>query len=206
MAKVGKRYTLVIYNFFLNRWWWAIMFMGLVMLLIWWAVSNGIAGRLDPGQSDVWLIAAIFVIGFSLFLFLIRKKAYVQPMPGHLRLVTPFLRMNIAYKRIRRTSTAEMQGLFPPNKLSGWNREIMRPFSRRTVVFIEMTAWPVSRLTLMFFLSPFFFPAKGPVLAFLVDDWMGLVTEIEGMRVGGGTEPTGRDGRRPGILSNMGRK
>jgi hypothetical protein len=99
-------------------------------------------------------------------------------------LVTPFLRLNISYRRFRRTYTDEFQRLFPLKKARGWKREMLGPLNGRTVLVIEMTSFPVPRWALHFFLSPLFFPDRMPHLALLVSDWMALSTEMDSLRGG----------------------
>jgi len=94
--------------------------------------------------------------------------------------------MNISYKRFRRTFTAEIGGLFPPNKAKGWQREIVRPVSSWTAIVIELSEMPFPRRFLDLFLSPLFFADKSPHIVILVRDWMNFSMEIESLRTGGG--------------------
>jgi hypothetical protein len=123
-----------------------------------------------------------FSILLAIFLASLRKSAYVQAFGDHLRLVTPFLRLNISYRRIRRTYSAEMGQLFPPKKVGKWKRDLLRPLAARTVVILELTGFPVSPFALRMFISPFFFPDKTARLALLVPDWIAFNTELESRR------------------------
>jgi hypothetical protein len=115
----------------------------------------------------------------------VRRSAHVQLFPDHLRLVTPFLRLNVSYKRIRKTTSATMAGLFPPRSVSSWRAGIVEPIARMTAVVIDLNAYPVSRAALQFFLSPLFFKDKTPHFVILVGDWMRFSSELESLRVGG---------------------
>lgn len=205
MARAGRRYTLLIYERMLNRWWPATLTMGLALLALSWAVYR------QPGaQFEAWRWLGLlglsgFVLLVSIFLFTIRKSAYVQPFSDHLRIVTPFLRLNISYRRLRRSSTAEMRALFPPGRLSGWKREIIAPLAGKTAVILELNAYPVSPTTLRFFLSPFFFKDNTPHFVILVDDWMRFSTEMESLRAGGGTAASKKPVDRS-ILSRLPRR
>jgi hypothetical protein len=179
----------IVYTYMLNRWWRATLAIGLVLL----ALAGGLGGLplLLPQYPFMWVDdwklwvvggAGGFAILMTIFLAAIRKSAYVQPFETHLRLVTPFLRLNISYRRFRRTYTAEMHELFPANKVKGQRREIVRPLAGRTVLVIEMNSFPVSGAALRLFLSPLFFPDKTPRLALLVSDWMSFSTEMESLR------------------------
>lgn len=145
------------------------------------------------------------VIFVSLVMLVLRKSAYVQPFGDHFRLVTPFLRMNVSYRRIRRTATANMSALFPPKGMSGLKRDILEPLLKQTAVVIELNAYPIPRSTLRLFLSPFFFKDQTPHLVVLVRDWMGFSTELESLRVSG-NEPARVRQINQSILSQLPRK
>jgi hypothetical protein len=185
MAKAGHRYPLLLYEYMLNRWWRATFALSIALFGLWQALKyRGIqTGRvLLPGLGALSL-------GFTIFLFLSRKAAYVRPYRTHLRLVTPFLRMNISYKRFRRTTTTKMAEVFPPSQLSNWMREVMAPLLPKTVIVIDLNGYPLPRALLRFFLSPFFFKDKTSNLVLLVENWMGLSTEMESLRTGGDIAP-----------------
>lgn len=189
MAKSGTRHPLIIYRYMLDRWWRAILLTG-IMLLVLAAGLGGLPVILSQYRFmwvpdwKLWILAGAggFAVLFSLFLMVMRKNAYVQPFENHLRLSTPFLRLNIAYRRIQRTSTAELQQLFPPNRSSKWQKELLRPLATRTVVVLELAGFPISRKVLLLFLSPIFFPDRSARLALLVPDWIKFSTELESKR------------------------
>ena len=131
------------------------------------------------------------VILISLVMASLRKSGYVQLFKDHLRLVTPFLRMNISYRRILRTTTVNMGATFPPKSISGWRRDIIGPLASKTAVKIDLNGFPLPRMALQFFLSPFFFKDRTPHFIILVNDWMGFSMELESLRKGGNlTEQT----------------
>jgi hypothetical protein len=189
MAKSGSRHQLIIYRFMLDRWWRSTLLTGIVLLIL----AAGLVGLpvilpkinfMWVADWKLWIVAGAggFAVIFSIFLMLIRKNAYVQPFENHLRLSTPFLRLNIAYRRINRTSTAELQQLFPPNRSSKWQKELLRPLATKIVLVLDLAGFPISRTILKFFLSPFFFPDDSPKLALLVPDWIKFSTELESKR------------------------
>src|SRR5512147_1742111 len=117
MARAGHRYPLLIYRHVLNRWWFALVFMGLA--LFGWAYVEYIqpAGAILSwpfmvGRFLVWpwqlmIAVGILAILIGIFFWFIRFIAYVQPCPNYLKLVTPFLRINISYKRVKKTTATE---------------------------------------------------------------------------------------------------
>ncbi len=170
----------------MDRWWPAVFCLGLALLALAWYPYSELYTRLTEPLR--WMIPAgvgVAVVFISLIMLAIRKSAYVQLFNDHLRLATPFLRLNISYRRIRRTASATMYTLFPPRGLSGNRREIIAPLSNLTAVVVELNSFPMSPAVLRFFLSPFFFKDKTPHLVILVKNWMSFSTELESARVGG---------------------
>jgi hypothetical protein len=205
MAKGGRRHHLVIYSHMLNRWWPPMLTLALALAGLAWAVS-----RLPEGKAQPYLVTAVAGLGgvsfiFTLFLFIIRKAAYVQPFPTYLRVVTPFLRINISYKRFRGTTTSEMRALFPPKDLSGWKRDIIAPLSSMTAIVINLNGYPVSAIVLRWFLSPFFFKDKTPHMIILVKDWLRFSSELDSMRLTRGKNSK-QGPRNNSLLSRLPRK
>lgn len=199
MAKGGRRYPLVVYTHMINRWWPAIFTLGLALLALSWALRNW-------GYEDWRWLSFSSIGGLCIFLgillLLMRKSAYVQPFSDHLRLVTPFLRLNISYKRFKRATSANMGALFPPQSVSSWRREIIQPLAKMTALVIELTGYPMSQSTLRLFLSSLFFKDKTPHFVILVDDWMKFSSELESMR--SGTVPSAPQKKRDdSILSRL---
>jgi hypothetical protein len=183
MAKAGRRHHLVIYSHMLDRWWPATFALSLALFAVAWGVS-----KTPEGQAQPYLVTATAGLGgvtfiFTFFLFVFRKAAYVQAYPNYLRLVTPFLRINISYRRFRGTTTTEMRAIFPPASISGWRRDIIAPLSSMTAIVINLGKYPVSPFFLRFFLSPFFFKDKTPHLVILVKDWLRFSAELDSMRL-----------------------
>ena len=206
MARAGHRYPLVVYRHMLNRWWPAMIAIGLGMFAL--AYSEYIE-PLGPFLPWRWQLAAAvggLAIGIGIFFWVIRFFAYVQPHPGYLKLATPFMRINISYKRIRKTTTTEMRYIFSQKSMSGWVREIFSPLATRTALAIELSGYPISPVLLRLFLYRFFFKDKTPHLVILVDDWMRFSSELESMRSGIDLNPPTQKRQRNSILSRLPQK
>ncbi len=207
MKRAGHKYKLTVYQHMLNRWWPAMITMGLVLF----ALAYG--EYMDPiAQFIAWrwqLFGAVggLAIFIGIFFIVIKNFAYVQPLPNYLKLVTPFLHLNISYKRIKKTIPTEMRYLFPPKSLSGWMQDIVAPLSNKTALVIELTGYPISPTILRLFLSRFFFKDKTPHLVILVNDWMMFSTELDSMRSDTGPRPPEQRKRtRDSILSRLPQK
>lgn len=204
----GRRYPLIVYRHMLNRWWPAMIALGLGMFAL--AYSEYI----DPmAQFISWrwqLFAAVggLAVLVGLFFIVLRYFAYVQVFPTYLKLVTPFMRLNISYKRIRKTTTTEMRHLFPPRSLSGWVQDIFAPLASLTAMVIEFNSYPVSPTIMRLFLSRFFFKDRTPHIVILVNDWMLFSAELESMRSDTGPNPASRQQKRSrdSILSRLPQK
>ncbi len=142
----------------------------------------------------------------SLLMLILRKSAYVRAYGDHFLLATPLLRMNISYRRIRRTATASMGMLFPPARMPFLKRETIQPLLNRTALVVELNAMPMPRSTLRLFLSPFFFKDQTPHIVILVKDWMRFSNELESMRSAGDTPATTERKSGPSILSQLPRR
>jgi hypothetical protein len=181
------------YEHVLSRWWPTTLILAFVIFLyvgtFWGAAAYFPSKNFLPllSRDDGIFLLAVggIVLLFTVFLFIIRKMAYVQLFGDHFKLVTPFLRLKVSYKRIQRTTTTQISTLFPPKSMSGPKKDIIAPISENTVIIIHLTAYPMSRAILRFFLSPFFFHDKTPHFILMVDDWMGFSRELESRRVGG---------------------
>ncbi|MBI3166614.1 MAG: hypothetical protein IPG44_00875 [Anaerolineales bacterium] len=202
-SKGGRRYPLVIFTHMMSRWWTAVFTLGLALLGLAWVI------RWWGFEQWRWMIFAglgVMIAVAGLIIWMIRKSAYVQPFNDHLRLVTPFLRLNISYKRFLRTGTANMGSLFPPKNLRGSLQDIVEPLARMTAIVIDVKSLPMPQNTLKFFLSPLFFKDKSPHIVILVADWMRFSAEMDSLRHGGGEAPKVEHRRNISILSKLPKK
>jgi len=210
MAKGGRKYRLILYEYMLNRWWPMTFLTGMMIFInvgaLWaaeWYFKNPAENPLPTlSMPDKIIMLAIGIICmlFTVFLLITRKMAFVQLFGDHLRLATPFLRLNISYKRIQRATIAQVYNLFPPKSLSGWKREIIAPISGNSAIVVHLTSYPLSRTALGLFLSPFFFYDKTPHIILIVDNWMEFSTELDSRRV---ARKVSRQPPRPRITSGL---
>lgn len=194
-AKGGRKYPLLLYEHILNRWWPSIFFLAVLIYLyvgvLWgaqWYYANPADNPFltlsdESGMILIVLGSIVLIFGFSLLIA--RKMAYVQLFADHIKLATPFMRLNISYKRIQRTTTAQISNLYPPKSLSGTKREIIAPIAGSTAIVVHLTGYPMSRSSMRMFLSPLFFYDQTPHFVLVVDDWMKFSAELESRRVSG---------------------
>lgn len=206
MARAGHRYPLLVYRHMLSRWWTPMIAIGLGMFALAYSEYIDPVGRLLPWRWQ--LLAAIggLAIFVGIFFWVIRYFAYVQPYPTYLKLVTPFMRINISYKRIQRTTATEMRHLFSLKSMSGWVQDIFSPLANNTAVVIDLNGYPVSPVLLRLFLFRFFFKDKTPHFVILVKDWMRFSSELESMRSGIDTNPPPKKRSKDSLLSRLPQK
>lgn len=207
MARGGHRFPLIVYRHLLNRWWTPMFAIGLVMFALAYEQYSHPVYRFIPWRWQLFAGIGMLAIIVGVFFLVLRQIAYIQPFPGYIKLVTPFLRINISYKRLHKTTTTEMRQLFPPKSMSGWMRDIFAPLASQTAIVLELKSHPVSPLLLRMFLSRFFFKDKTPHFVILVKDWMGLSSEIDSFRTG--KDPYPRAAKKRGndsILSKLPKK
>ena len=207
MARGGTKFPLVVYQHLLNRWWTPMIAIGLGMFGIAYGQYMEPLGPFLPMSWIPLVVIGVLAIIVGIFFLIIRQIAYVQAFPGYLKFVTPFMRLNISYKRIHKTSTVEMRQLFPPKSMSGWMRDIFAPLASQTALVIELKSFPISPVILRMFLSRFFFKDKTPHFVILVKDWMKFSSELDSMKSGIDLNPPrGRKQQSNSILSRLPKK
>ena len=179
--KKGRRFTLLIYKRFMDRLWASTLVLGLLLAGVWW---QAIGGWVIPLSifTETWVyMAALVVLLFSVFALLARRMGFVQAYADHLRLVTPFLRLKVSYRRVRSVHLAEFSQLFPPSQASWAEHRLLMPFYGQTAVLVELYEYPLSLGVLRFFMPEQMFHPQMTGLVLMVEDWMALSTEIDSL-------------------------
>jgi hypothetical protein len=206
MARAGHKYPLIVYRHMLNRWWPALIAIGLGMFALAYSEYIDPLGKFLPWRWQLFASIGVLAIFIGIFFWIIRYFAYVQPLPNHLKLVTPFIRINISYKRFKKTTATEMRYLFAYKSMSGWVRDIFSPLANRTALVIDLNGYPISPVLLRLFLSRFFFKDKTPHFVILVQDWMRFSSELDTMRSGIDPNPPSQKRSKNSILSSLPQK
>ncbi len=207
MARGGTKFPLIVYKHLLNRWWTPMIAIGLGMFGIAYGQYMEPLGPFLPMRWMPLVVIGVLAIMIGIFFLIIRQIAYVQAFPGYLKFVTPFLRINISYERIHKTTTTEMRQLFPPQSMSSWMRDIFAPLASQTALIIELKGYPISPVILRMFLSRFFFKDKTTHFVILVKDWMKLSSELDSLKSGiDPNPPRARKQQSNSILSQLPKK
>jgi hypothetical protein len=206
MARAGHRYPLLLYRHVVSRWWLAIILIGVGMLAVAYSEYLKPLGPFTPWVYGFYAAVGGLAIMVGIFFWSIRYFAYVQPYPTYLKLVTPFLRINISYKRIKKTTASEMRYLFSIKNVSGSARDVLEDLGTKTAIVIDLNGYPISPALLRLFLYRFFFKDKTPHIVILVQDWMRFSSELESMRSGIDPNPPAQKRSKDSILARLPRK
>ena len=179
--QTGSRYPLLLYFRVMDRLWRSTLVLGVLLLTVWgytWWYGRDVLHE----QESMWLLlGAVVVLSFTLFAFFARRMAYVQPRRDHIRLVTPFLRTNISYRRVLATHPSEFGQLYPPKDATWAQRRLLEPLYGRTAIVLELSGYPLPPALLRFFLAPQMFYRRRKGIVLLVPDWMAFSTEVDSL-------------------------
>jgi len=175
----GKRHILLTYQRAMERLWKAAFVLGFVLTIIWWQANLG-SNLLNQNSRNAWLfVGAVVSVGFALFAFIARNMCYIQPHPNHLRIATPFLRLNVSYQRFRFVHPVEFHKIFPPGDMEWGRRKFLDPFWGKTAIAVDLNAYPVSPMLLRLFLPAIIFHPRMKAFIFLVESWLDFSTELD---------------------------
>ena len=181
-SKSGGRHTLLLYRRSMDRLWKIILLLGILLAFAWgWTLWE--SRTISIFSTDTLLLAgAIVAFMLALFFFLARFRAYVQPYPKYVKMVTPFLRMNISYRRMRSVRPDLVAHIFPKSETSRSQQRSLEPFYGKTAIVMELKGYPLDQTLLKIFLPSVMFSPQFTGLVLIIPDWMQLSTEIESFR------------------------
>lgn len=183
MAKrqIGQRHVLLMYHHAMNRLWKVSLLLGLTFALVWWRTSIERVLAIQPSR-EVWIfVGAVVSVSFGMFALITKNMCYIQAFPSHVRLVTPFLRLKISYRRLRKVHPIEFHKTYPPDELKWAERKFLTPFFGKTAVALELNDYPLSPVLLRLFLPAKIFHPRMIGFVFVVENWITLSTEMDSL-------------------------
>ncbi len=174
----GQRYVLLLYQRSMDGIWPAALFLGL-LLMAGWYFSGLLLPDLTQFGDAALFIGGIVALAIAVFTLVSRNAAHVQPFADHFRIVTPFLRLKVSYRRVTNVRATQLQALFSPQKLSGGERSYLEPFLGATIVVVDLSEYPFNQRSMRMFLPKQFFSPERKGLVLVIRDWMGLSQELD---------------------------
>ena len=177
--KSSNRYTLLMYRRSWDRMWKSTLLLGAALGILWWQAGSRQL-PIIPNANSLWvLLGASFSLLMGLFGLLARNMSYVQAYPSHLRIVTPFLKLNVSYRRVISIRTVDVVQLFPPGEQKWARRRFLQPFYAKTGIAVETRGYPLLKNLLRLFLPRQVCLPQATGFLLLVEDWMKLSTELD---------------------------
>jgi hypothetical protein len=183
----------------MSRLFWGLLPLGLLLAAIWWW-SGSLGIELSPEADVISAAGIIFIVLFLLFAFIAQWMSYVQPRADHLRIVTPFLRLKVSYRRIRSIRSCSLRELYPPAQADWSERAFYEPYYSMTSLCVELTDYPLSKSFLRLFFPRQMFLPQTPGFVLITDDWMILSAQIDSAADGWRLLQRNRS-RKPGTAS-----
>jgi hypothetical protein len=181
--KTGERHHLLFYRRTMDRLWRFTFILAVVLFVTWgWRLVNT-DGVYYILSIDSWvLLGAILASGISFFAFISRFFAYVQARDKYLKIVTPFLRINVSYRRMLSVRPLLIQQIFPKDESKWAERKYLEPFYGKTALVVEMRNFPENPAILKLFFPSQMFSRQVTGFVLLVPDWMKFSMEMDSYR------------------------
>jgi len=169
--------------------------------VVWWQAGTDQTVIVQT-DNNLWVLAgAVVCLMTGLFAVVARNMSYVQPLRTHFRIVTPFMKLNVAYRRVRAIHPVDLFQIFPPDEQSGAKQRFLAPLYRYTGLAVELRGYPLSRFALRLFFPPQFFLPQTTGFVLIVREWMKLSTEID-TRIGA-LQAGKQSSDQPGLLESI---
>ena len=178
--KRGDRYRLLLYERMWQRWAWICILIVPAAVILWWFVPR-ISIIYTPFRA-LALIPALVSLVILAYAYLARRLAWVQCRPNHLRIQMPFCPLVVSYGRIKGVRPKAFAQVFDPAGERAARRRWLRPYWGRTVLMVELSKYPFSKMWLRLWFSPYLLSPDVTGFVFLVEDWMALSRQLDEFR------------------------
>lgn len=194
---VGKKFRILFVTHSLTRIFRNLLFITVITLGIWWAAPYT-PGFFRP-PNDVYLLwaAVLFMLLMILALFF-RNYSIIQARPGFILIRVPFFRLRIPYDQVENVRMVLFKDLYDKKTMTWSQRRFLSHYLPRTVVRINLSKFPMSRLLLSIFMPGYLLlpPAKGTGFVIYTKRYLELSTEIDSRLNAARAEPSGAKPRK----------
>jgi hypothetical protein len=172
----GDKFPLLVYRRWARMLRWSSFFIFLISAAALWFDLDAslISGR-------VWLFYIAAGVGLLIFVYSVYayRASYVQCFTNYVRIRTPFLAVAVSYKRVLQVRPVDFHTQLPA-KLRSPQMRLLEPYLGRTVILLELSAFPVKESRLRRWLPWYMFARDVTGFVLVVEDWMALSRQIGG--------------------------
>jgi len=176
----GKRFRFIIYERMWKRWSFPCILIIPASVVLWWFTP--LLSITEGWYRAIALVPALVALVLLIFTFLSRRTAWVQCRANHLRIQTPIYPLAVSYGRIKEVIPQSFSQVFNPSEEKAARRNWLRPYWGKTALVVRLSKYPVSKVWLRLWFSPYLLSPDTPGFVFLVEDWMGLSRQIDDFR------------------------
>jgi hypothetical protein len=176
----GKRFRFIIYERMWKRWSFPCILIIPASVVLWWFTP--LLSITEGWYRAIALVPALVALVLLIFTFLSRRTAWVQCRANHLRIQTPIYPLAVSYGRIKEVIPQSFSQVFNPSEEKAARRNWLRPYWGKTALVVRLSKYPVSKVWLRLWFSPYLLSPDTPGFIFLVEDWMGLSRQIDDFR------------------------
>ena len=175
-----KRFRLLIYERMWQQWAWPCALTVPASIGLWWYAPR--ISILHAPFRLLTLVPAGVALVVLAYIYLARRMAWVQCKPNHLRIQTPVYPLVVSYGRIKGVRPQQFSQIFDPASEKAARRRWLHPYWGKTALVVDMSRYPVSRIWLSLWFSPYLLAPDSSSFVFLVEDWMALSQQVDDSR------------------------
>ncbi|MBN1259386.1 MAG: hypothetical protein JXB35_01795 [Anaerolineae bacterium] len=175
----NPRFPLLIYQAIGKRWRGPSFLLIPAGVSLWWATRQSAA--LNTEYAALALI--ITLVGFLLFAYsLLAHNAGVRCHEQHFTVGSAIYPLNFSYRRITTVRPVQFNQIFPPTQEKAARRRLFESYWSKTTVVVDLNGYPLPLWWIKLWFSPYVIVPDGTGLVLLVEDWMGLIRQLETAR------------------------
>jgi hypothetical protein len=174
----NKRHQFLIYDRLVGRYRGTSFFIAIGYLVIWYLKRTNTFTLGLPGTPTDLLVGALAAVGLWFLSSFLPPFAYVQPRDDHIRVQTPLMRVKIPYQEIETTRPIAPAKIYPSRWLRGSRRSTIAALQSHTAIIIDMKSYPRPRFIMRIFFDRLFFSPEHMGMVLIVEDWIGLSSQI----------------------------
>ncbi len=176
----GEKHILIFVRHSLTRLFRNLLFATVIIWGVWW-VAPYFDGPFTPPNDQYLFWGGVGLAALTIFVFLVRRRGFVQARSNHVLIAMPFFRLKIPYTNIESTRMEQFKDLYEKQKMSWAQKRFLTHYFAQTVSTINLHNFPVSEELLRFFLPDYIFIPrdKGRGFVIYVKHYLEFNTEVD---------------------------